>query len=186
MSAIVFRRFVLSISVAPGAYRSSQARPPACGRPGGRFAQRCPRKPTPHLVEASGTHRPAAVTNLVARRVWPRANRRPGAAVAESHKPCGLGHPLKTGRMSSVPREPPRPKGISAGLWVRVIIPAMSHVFISYVEEDRALALALSDGLEVAGFTTWYYGRDTVPGLNYLMQTREAIKECRVFLVVLS
>jgi hypothetical protein len=31
----------------------------------------------------------------------------------------------------------------------------MSEVFISYVEEDRALALALSDCLEATGFTTW-------------------------------
>jgi hypothetical protein len=69
---------------------------------------------------------------------------------------------------------------------VRVIIPAMSDVFISYVAEDQALALALADGLEAAGFTTWCYDRHTLPGLSYLLQTLRAIEECRAVLVLLS
>jgi len=62
----------------------------------------------------------------------------------------------------------------------------MPDVFISYVEEDRPLALALSDGLEEAGFTTWCYERHSVPGVSYLIQTGQAIEECRAFLILLS
>ena len=62
----------------------------------------------------------------------------------------------------------------------------MPDVFISCVEEDLALALALSEGLEAAGFTTWCYERHSVPGPSYLLQTGQAIEECRAFLILLS
>ena len=62
----------------------------------------------------------------------------------------------------------------------------MPDIFISYVEGDRALALALSDGLEEAGFTTWCYERHSLPGPSYLIQTGQAIEECRAFLILLS
>jgi hypothetical protein len=62
----------------------------------------------------------------------------------------------------------------------------MPDVFISCVEEDLALALALSEGLEEAGFTTWCYERHSVPGPSYLLQTGQAIDECRAFLILLS
>ena len=42
----------------------------------------------------------------------------------------------------------------------------MADVFISDVEEDRALALAVLDGLEATGFTAWAYSRDAVPGFS--------------------
>jgi iron(II)-dependent oxidoreductase len=62
----------------------------------------------------------------------------------------------------------------------------MSDVFISYAAEDQALALALSDGLEAAGFTTWCYDRHSLPGLSYLRQAGQAIEDCRAFLLLLS
>src|SRR5262245_53450805 len=66
------------------------------------------------------------------------------------------------------------------------MIPAMSCIFISHAEEDQALALTLSGGLEGAGYTTWYYERDSDPGPQYPLQIVQAIRSCRIFLVVLS
>lgn len=33
----------------------------------------------------------------------------------------------------------------------------MSHIFISHVEEDGPVALEIAQGLEAAGYQTWYY-----------------------------
>jgi hypothetical protein len=60
--------------------------------------------------------------------------------------------------------------------------PVDADILISYVEEHRTLAL--SDGLEAAVFTTWCYERHSVPGPNYLIQTGQAIGECRAFLIL--
>lgn len=63
----------------------------------------------------------------------------------------------------------------------------MPHdVFISHVEEDADLAVSLAGELELAGFTTWYYERDTLPGPSYLLQVAEAIGDANVVLVVIS
>ncbi len=62
-----------------------------------------------------------------------------------------------------------------------------SHdVFISHVEEDGVTTEQVARGLEDAGFTTWYYERDMLPGRSHLTQTREAIKASRVVLLVVS
>jgi hypothetical protein len=50
----------------------------------------------------------------------------------------------------------------------------MVSVFISHVEEDQALALEIARRLETAGFTTWYYERDSEPGISYLLQVHAA------------
>jgi hypothetical protein len=42
----------------------------------------------------------------------------------------------------------------------------MSDIFISHVEEDEGIAQEIARGLESAGYTTWYYERDGVPGLS--------------------
>ena len=62
----------------------------------------------------------------------------------------------------------------------------MADVFISYVEEDSAIATELSDGLEAARYSTWCYERHSMPGPSYLAQTRSAIEACSVFLLVIS
>src|SRR5947207_2321419 len=62
----------------------------------------------------------------------------------------------------------------------------MADVFISYVEEDSEVAAALSEALEDKGYSTWCYERHSVPGPSYLAQTRDAIGESRVFMLVLS
>ncbi len=62
----------------------------------------------------------------------------------------------------------------------------MATVFISHVEEDQALALEIASGLERAGYTTWYYERDSTPGLSYLLQINGAIEACHVVVLVIS
>jgi hypothetical protein len=62
----------------------------------------------------------------------------------------------------------------------------MTDVFISHVEEDVAIALGLAQCFERGGFTTWYYERDGVPGVSYLLQTGRAIGESRAFLLLIS
>lgn len=62
----------------------------------------------------------------------------------------------------------------------------MSDVFISHVKEDSAVTLEIARGLEAAGYTTWYYERDSVPGVSYLLTTKRAIEESRAVLVIIS
>ena len=62
----------------------------------------------------------------------------------------------------------------------------MGCVFISHIEEDQSLALEIAAGLEAAGFETWYYERDSEPGLSYLIQVHEAIERCVAFVLLIS
>jgi len=62
----------------------------------------------------------------------------------------------------------------------------MATVFISHAEEDQALALDIARGLEQAGYSTWYYERDSSPGLSYLLQVHRAIEACQVVVLVIS
>jgi hypothetical protein len=65
-------------------------------------------------------------------------------------------------------------------------VPAMSQVFISHVEEDAGIALEIAHGLESAGWRTWYYERDSDPGLSYLIQINQAILESQAIVVIIS
>ena len=62
----------------------------------------------------------------------------------------------------------------------------MKDIFISHVEEDSRVALAGADLLERAGFTTWCYERDSLPGASYLLQTSQAIEESKAVLLLIS
>jgi hypothetical protein len=62
----------------------------------------------------------------------------------------------------------------------------MWDVFVSHVEEDSADALAIADALEAAGFSTWCYERDSIPGPSYLLQTGDAVEESRALVVLIS
>jgi serine/threonine-protein kinase len=62
----------------------------------------------------------------------------------------------------------------------------MSHIFLSYVEEDGELVQQLARDLEAAGFATWYYQRDSIPGPDYLLQTGEAIEQASAVVLVIS
>lgn len=61
-----------------------------------------------------------------------------------------------------------------------------ADIFICYVEEDSDVVKQLADGLEDAGYTTWYYERDTILGQSYSVQVAERIAGVRVILVVIS
>ena len=52
----------------------------------------------------------------------------------------------------------------------------MYDIFISHVEEDADIALEIALGLEEAGYKTWFYEVDSIPGPVYLAQVGEAIE----------
>jgi hypothetical protein len=62
----------------------------------------------------------------------------------------------------------------------------MRDVFVSHVEEDSAAALQIADALEAAGYSTWCYERDSIPGPSYLVQTGNAVEDCRAVVVLIS
>lgn len=62
----------------------------------------------------------------------------------------------------------------------------MADVFVSYAEEDSPLVRELVQAIEAAGYTTWFYERDSLPGLNYLTQVGEQIDQARAVVLVIS
>jgi len=60
------------------------------------------------------------------------------------------------------------------------------RVFVSHVAKDASIALALAQGLESAGYTTWYYERDAIPGPTYLAQVDAAIELAQAIVVLIS
>ncbi len=62
----------------------------------------------------------------------------------------------------------------------------MPAVFISHVEEDQQLALDLAPRLEEAGYTTWYYERDSPAGASFMSTIPQAIQDARAILVLVS
>jgi WD40 repeat protein len=62
----------------------------------------------------------------------------------------------------------------------------MGQIFISHIEEEDTVATELARGLEEAGYSVWYYERDSLPGESYLYQIDQAISGCEAVLVVVS
>ena len=62
----------------------------------------------------------------------------------------------------------------------------MSDVFIAHVEEDADVALEIALGLEEAGYSTWCYEVDSIPGPSYLLQTGQAVGRAKAVVVVIS
>ena len=62
----------------------------------------------------------------------------------------------------------------------------MSHVFIAHVEEDADVALGIALGLEEAGYRTWCYEVDSIPGTSYIVRTGEAVEQSQAVIVVIS
>lgn len=62
----------------------------------------------------------------------------------------------------------------------------MSHIFVSHVEEDAEVALVIALGLEEAGYSTWCYEVNSIPGPSYLTQTGLAVKQSEAVVVVIS
>lgn len=59
-------------------------------------------------------------------------------------------------------------------------------VFISHVAEDTAVALELAFLLEQAGFSSWCYELDSIPGVSHIQQTLQAIEESEAFVMLIS
>jgi hypothetical protein len=59
-------------------------------------------------------------------------------------------------------------------------------IFISYVEEDGAVAHEIAAGLESQGYSSWYYERDCPAGADYFEETFKAISDCEAMVVVIS
>jgi len=62
----------------------------------------------------------------------------------------------------------------------------MQDVFVAHVADDADIALHIASGLERAGYTTWTYEIDGIPGSSYLLQTRKAIRESGSALIIIS
>ncbi len=62
----------------------------------------------------------------------------------------------------------------------------MGQIFISHAERDGPVARDLGTELEKAGFRVWFYERDSLPGATYISQVAEALRECRVVVVIVS
>jgi hypothetical protein len=62
----------------------------------------------------------------------------------------------------------------------------MSHISISHVERDVALWQQITDDLESAGYSTWYFERDVLPGTSYLIQITEAIEQCYATVLIVA
>ena len=62
----------------------------------------------------------------------------------------------------------------------------MSHIFISHIERDAAVMRQIADGLEAAGYPTWYFERDVLPGTSYLIQITKAIEQCDAIILIAS
>ena len=59
-------------------------------------------------------------------------------------------------------------------------------VFISYVQEDGAVAYEIAAGLESQGYSSWYYERDCPAGADYFEETHKAISDCEAMVIVIS
>jgi adenylate cyclase len=63
----------------------------------------------------------------------------------------------------------------------------MAHdVFLSYAAADKAIALEVVKGLEEHGIRCWVAPRDIPAGSEYGEQIIEAVKGCRIFVVIFS
>ncbi|MCJ7605601.1 MAG: TIR domain-containing protein, partial [Dehalococcoidales bacterium] len=61
-----------------------------------------------------------------------------------------------------------------------------SDVFIAHIVEDADVSLEIALGLEEAGYNTWFYEIDSIPGPSYLLQTGQAVAQSKAVIVVIS
>jgi hypothetical protein len=93
-------------------------------------------------------------------------------------------------RAGTAPIPPPPPPPPAEAVAPQRLEPTMvtsgSHIFISHVVEDAGIAAEIANGLEKAGYKAWYYERDSVGGLSYLLQTMQAIERSQAVILLIS
>jgi hypothetical protein len=62
----------------------------------------------------------------------------------------------------------------------------MSNIFISHVISDEPLMRELARRLEEAGYATWFFERDVLPGTSYLIQINQAIEACEAVVLLVT
>jgi class 3 adenylate cyclase/tetratricopeptide (TPR) repeat protein len=62
----------------------------------------------------------------------------------------------------------------------------MGCIFLSHAEEDTSIMRQIAEGLEASGYATWYFERDTLPGMSYLLQITRAIESCDAVVLIAS
>ena len=62
----------------------------------------------------------------------------------------------------------------------------MSKIFISHADKDAGLAREIASGLQAAGYSTWYFERDVLPGASYLSQVAGAIEQSQAVVLLVS
>jgi len=62
----------------------------------------------------------------------------------------------------------------------------VSDVFISFAEGDLAIAQEVARGIEAAGYSTWYYERDSIAGVKHFEQTSREIVQSQAVVLIIS
>ena len=62
----------------------------------------------------------------------------------------------------------------------------MGHIFISHSERDFGIVKEIANGLEVAGYRTFYFERDILPGASYVTQLLNALDSCEAVVLLIS
>jgi class 3 adenylate cyclase/tetratricopeptide (TPR) repeat protein len=62
----------------------------------------------------------------------------------------------------------------------------VSQIFLSHVEKDITIMQQIAQGLEAAGYSTWYFERDVLAGTSYLIQITNAIENCDALVLIVS
>jgi hypothetical protein len=60
------------------------------------------------------------------------------------------------------------------------------RVFISYVQQDSAIAIEVADGLTAGGYQAWYAERDALPGPTFRAQVRDAVRGSKALVLIVS
>jgi class 3 adenylate cyclase/tetratricopeptide (TPR) repeat protein len=63
---------------------------------------------------------------------------------------------------------------------------SVGSIFLSHVEKDLPIMEQIARGLEAAGYPTWYFERDVLPGTSYLIQITRAIQQCDAMVLIIS
>jgi len=62
----------------------------------------------------------------------------------------------------------------------------MTDIFISFVNQDKAIAETIGEALDGRGFQSWYYTQKGMVGVRYIEQIIEALRESSCILLIVS